>query len=238
MAGAICASAKGGIARSKITPNPCGSTCPAHDVERVGPDMLAAHFDRREAGLAGAQHAGGGAVAEQGGGDDVGLGQLVEPERQGAKLDRHQQHDRCPGGLAPGARRSTSPETPPAQPRPKTGTRSTSARKPMRAATRASRLGVAMPVDETVTTVSTSAAVRPAASSALVAASINKLHAAVEIGVGALRPAERFEIPFDRAHRVAPANPGSLEDPRQTLEIAKAGGEAPVRRGRGITLLD
>src|ERR1700730_8385994 len=44
-----------------------------------------------------------------------------------------------------------TPETPPAQPRPNTGTRSTSARKPTRAAARASRLGVAMPVDEMVT---------------------------------------------------------------------------------------
>jgi hypothetical protein len=48
-----------------------------------------------------------------------------------------------------------SPETPPAQPRPKTGTRSTSARNPNRPATLASRLGVAIPVDEIVTIVST-----------------------------------------------------------------------------------
>ncbi len=65
------------------------------------------------------------------------------------------------------------PETPPAQPRPNTGTRATSARKPICEATRASRLGVAMPVEETVTIVSISLAAQPAASSARVAASTN-----------------------------------------------------------------
>ena len=74
------------------------------------------------------------------------------------------------------ARRSAmaSPLTPPAQPSPNTGTRSTSARKPMRPATRASRLGVAMPVDETVTMVSTSRAWQPALASARLAASMKR----------------------------------------------------------------
>ena len=64
------------------------------------------------------------------------------------------------------------PDTPPAQPRPNTGTRSTSARKPMRPATRASRLGVAMPVEDTVTMVSTSRPSQPALASARLAASM------------------------------------------------------------------
>ena len=77
---------------------------PAHDVERVGPGVLAAHLDGGDAAVAGAQHAGRGAVAEQRGRDDVRLGQLVEPERQRAELDRDEQHDaarprlRQPGG--------------------------------------------------------------------------------------------------------------------------------------------
>ena len=49
------------------------------------------------------------------------------------------------------------PDTPPAQPRPNTGTRLMSERNPRRPATRASRLGVAIPVELTVTTVSMSA---------------------------------------------------------------------------------
>ena len=71
-AGPTCSSAKGGMARSKMTPKPCGSTLPAHDVERVGPVVLAGALDARQAALAGAQHAGRRAVAEQRRRDDVG----------------------------------------------------------------------------------------------------------------------------------------------------------------------
>ena len=48
------------------------------------------------------------------------------------------------------------PETPPAQPSPNTGIRWTSLRKSIFAMARASRLGVAMPVEDTVTIVSMS----------------------------------------------------------------------------------
>ena len=68
---------------------------PAHDVERVGPGVLTADFDRRDARFAGPQHAGGGAVAEEGGGDDIRLGQFVEPESQRAYFDGDQQHNRA-----------------------------------------------------------------------------------------------------------------------------------------------
>ena len=63
------------------------------------------------------------------------------------------------------------PETPAAQPRPKSGTRATSERKRSRSRSCASRLGTAIPVEEAVTTMSTSAPVRPASSRARVAAS-------------------------------------------------------------------
>src|SRR6185437_5841479 len=69
------------------------------------------------------------------------------------------------------------PETPPAQPRPNTGTRLTSERNPRRPATRASRLGVAIPVEQTVTTVSMSAPVSCALASAFSAASMNSASA-------------------------------------------------------------
>ena len=72
---------------------------PAHDFERVGPDVLAAHFDGGNTGVAGLQYAGGGAIAEQRGGDDVRLGEFVEPECQRADLDRHQQYDTARTGL-------------------------------------------------------------------------------------------------------------------------------------------
>ena len=58
------------------------------------------------------------------------------------------------------------PVTPPAHPKPNTGTRETSGRKFNAAAARVSKLGVAMPVEDTVTTQSTSAPDRPAFASA------------------------------------------------------------------------
>ena len=66
-----------------------------------------------------------------------------------------------------------SPVTPPAQPSPKIGTRRTSGRRPRRGATRASMLGVAMPVVETKTRPSMSPGTNPAAAIAWVAASMN-----------------------------------------------------------------
>ena len=78
-----------------------------------------------------------------------------------------------PGSAAASRAAVASPVTPPAQPSPKTGTRRTSGRRPSRGATRASMLGVAMPVVETNTTPSMSVGARPAAAIALVAASTN-----------------------------------------------------------------
>src|ERR1700722_2917917 len=68
---------------------------PAHDIERGGPSVLAAHLHRCEAGLAGAQHAGRGAVAEEGGRDNIRLGKFVEAESQRAYFDADHQHDRA-----------------------------------------------------------------------------------------------------------------------------------------------
>ncbi len=70
-----------------------------------------------------------------------------------------------------------NPAAPPPQPSPNTGTRMMSGRKPMAVMAWASRLGVAMPVEETVTTISTCAAFKPALSSALVPASMNSFTA-------------------------------------------------------------
>ena len=96
---------------------------PAHDVERVGPHMLARALDARDAALAGAAR-------------------RRPPRRRrtarsprcwpwsagrarkasGADLDRDQQHGRARARRAPGGWRSRGPVTPPAQPSPKTGT--------------------------------------------------------------------------------------------------------------------
>ena len=107
---------------------------PAHDPQRVGPQLLGRAGDPREAVLAAGDDRRRGAVAEQRGRDHGGGIVAVEPDRDRAGLDRDEQ-PAAPGlGRRRAARRSTRPLTPPAQPRPKTGTRRTSSRKPTRCA--------------------------------------------------------------------------------------------------------
>ena len=66
---------------------------PAHDVERVRPGVLTAHLNGRGAAVVGPKHASGRAITEQRRGDDVCLGQFVEPEGEGANFDRDEQHN-------------------------------------------------------------------------------------------------------------------------------------------------
>ena len=166
-----------------------GIDAPAHDVERVGPELFAGCLDARRPAVAGAQHDRGGAVAEQAGGDDIGLGQFVMADRERAELERDQQHIGARAAIAPAARRSTGPIRRPRIPSPNTGTREISPRKPISPATRASSVGVAMPVEQTVTTVSISPAERSARASALRATSTNKRFRAFQKGLRPLRPA-------------------------------------------------
>ena len=76
-----------------------------------------------------------------------------------------------PGEASAKRAASASPLTPAAQPSPKTGMRAMSVRKSSRSRRRASRLGVAMPVEDALTTISTSRPVRSAARRAFEAAS-------------------------------------------------------------------
>ena len=170
MAGAILASAKGGMARSKITPRPCGSTdqpmmskvfghmcwplisisaippSPVRSTEAAAPSpnkAVATMFALvSSSSLNDSVHSSTATTSTTLPGRDCAMREAID-----------------------------KPVTPPAQPKPKTGTRSISGRKPICSAARASRLGVAIPVEETVTTASTSAARRPALSSAFDAAS-------------------------------------------------------------------
>ena len=105
-----------------------------------------------------------------------------------------------PGRRRRAARRVARPLTPPAQPRPKTGTRRTSARRPSRGPTRASRLGVAMPVVETVTTPSIWSGARPASAIARPPLPRTSL-ASLEIDRVALLPSRGAFVPFDAARR-------------------------------------
>ena len=71
---------------------PFGVDAPPHDVERIGPQFLAGGLDPGCAAVACAQYDRRGAIAEQAGGDDIGLGQLIVADGQRAELERHQQH--------------------------------------------------------------------------------------------------------------------------------------------------
>ena len=109
---------KSALSPSSATSQPmmssdCGQVysppCPS-----AGPSAVAGNHRRR------------GAVAEEGGGDDVALGEIAMAEAQRAKLDDEEQHARCRARRARDRRRAHRPSTPPAQPRPKIGRRRTS----------------------------------------------------------------------------------------------------------------
>ncbi len=126
-----------------------------------GKEMFAGALDRRDAALPRPHHAGRRAVAEQGGRDQIDAGRLVEAEGERAEFDDDEEH--VGAGRAAASRAAMPrPETPPAQPRPNTGTRSMSDRNPISGATCASRLGVVKPVEDSVTTQSMSAGASPA----------------------------------------------------------------------------
>ena len=175
MTGASFSSTKGGMARAKITPKPSGSTFQpmmssvSSQVCSTAPSTAAMppSVPRMQAAAPSPNKA----VATM-------FAFVSSSSRKASVHSSTATSSTIEPGRA-SARRAAidSPETPPAQPRPKTGTRMTSARKPMRARTRASRLGVAMPVDETVTTQSTSPAVSPALSSASPPAATNRASA-------------------------------------------------------------
>ena len=136
-----------------------------------------------------------------------------------------------PGSARASRAPSARPATPPPQPRPNTGTRSALGLKPISAPTRASRLGVAMPVDETVTMTSTSRAARRARSSAALRGLHEQRAGAFEIGLRALGPVARRQEPFERAHRIAPLDAGIDEN---VGELGIARQTAAVDRARGL----
>ena len=160
-AGPKCSATKSGIVRWKMTPNPSGSTLQpmissvsGHSFSPVASIWVAPPSPARRI-MAAAPSPNRLAAT---------ILALVNSSWRTASV---QSSSATRSTLVPGracARRDAidSPDTPPAHPRPKTGTRDTSLRKPSLPATRASSVGVAMPVEHTVTTVSISLAERSA----------------------------------------------------------------------------
>ena len=75
-----------------MTPKPSGSTLHPMMSSVSGQSFSPARLDLRRAAVSGAQNDRRGAVAEQAGGNDVGLGQFVVAHSERAEFERDQQH--------------------------------------------------------------------------------------------------------------------------------------------------
>ena len=216
---------------------PFGIDAPSHDVERIRPQLLAGALDPRRAAVAGAQHARRGAVAEQAGGDDIGLGQFVVANAPACTVRARPAARWCRAAPAPAAMRSTGPTRRPRSPGRTPARATRRQRKPSWPATRASRLGVAMPVEQTVTTVSISPADEIGARERLARDIDEQRFRAFEKGLRSLRPAARLEIPFDRLDAVAVADSGVGKQARKRFELRIALGHHPARRFEDLALM-
>ena len=144
-----------------------------------------------------------------------------------------------PGSAAARRAAVARPLTPPAQPRPKIGTRRTSSRRPMRGPTRASRLGVAMPVVETVTTPSISIRRRGRPARSPRRRPPRTALGSIEIDARCVRVQPWWLlIPIGRSDDVAPGDAGIVEHARQPVEKRLAPAERLARQGLGLVLLD
>ena len=193
-----------------------GHWCSADPVISVAPSLAAGPDER-----------GRGAVAEEGGGDDVGFREGLAPEGQSAKLDADQQHEaarRClrelggegePGdaaGAAKAEHRDAGDVRPEAQPlgaaRLQAGRRNPGGRdRHDRVDVRGFQAGLVQRV---------------------LGGRDEQLTAPLEIGAGPLRPSCRLGVPGNRLDRAAGPDAGVLEDGRDPVELAPCG----VRRCR------
>lgn len=81
-------------------PQPVRFNAPTHNIQRIGPGVFCGRLYMGETALPAPQDAGRSAITEQGCGYDVGLGQVLHPERQRTDLHRDQQHHRARTGLS------------------------------------------------------------------------------------------------------------------------------------------
>ena len=208
---------------------------PAHDVEAVGPQMLAGAFDAGHPRLAGAHDAGGSTIAEQCRRHHVGAGELVHAEGRGADLDRHHQHRRA----RPRARQAAGD----GQPRDAAGTAQAEHRHALDIGPKAHPAGdprfeagrgdtSRRNGDDRIDV----ARLAPRHGQRARRGCDEQVLRALEIGGIALGPAEIGEVPVERLHGMAGADAGGFEDRRHPIEGGVAMTEhAPGRRG-GIGL--
>ena len=207
----------GGIARSNTTDRPGSSTSQPMIRSVSGHSFSADASDPREAVLAARHDRRRRAVAEQSGCDHRGRVVAVEADGDRAGLDGDEQPI-VPGSADASRAAIDRPLTPPAQPRPKTGTRRTSGRKPTRWATRASRLGVAMPVVDTATIPSMSVGLQSGLFDRRGRRVDEQLLGGFQIDGVAVMPAVLLHIPVGRSDDVAPGDAGIVEHARKAVE--------------------
>src|SRR5262249_10339137 len=129
------------------------------------------------------------------------------------------------------------PETPSAHPRPNTGTRATSTLNPISPARRASKVGVAMPVEQTVTTVSMSLAATGTRDRVLRDSDEQRFRS-IQKCVRTFRPAAWLEIPFDRLDAVAAADARIGKQTRKRFELLVAMRQNTARGFQNLLLME
>ena len=202
---------------------------PAHDVERVGPHMLAGAFDLGDAALARAQNAGRSAVGEKCGRHHVGLGELIEPERRRAELDRHHQHCRAgPRFGQPARNRHAADAAGAAQPEDRHALDVAAETHAARHARFEAGRGDAGRGDSDDRVDLAGAATRRG--DRLLGGGNEKILRALDIDRHALGPAHRLQVPFERPDHMARFDAGRTEDARHAGEIGEAAGEGRTCR--------
>ena len=199
---AIFCSTKRGSERESITRKPDRIDRPAHDVERARPGVLGRGTDLQHPLAAAPARRTAAAAPSPKRAEEITSAFVPRSMRHASvQSSTTTTSTTSPGSARASRAPSARPDTPPAQPRPNTGTRITVGRNPISGPTRASMLGVAIPVEDTVTTTSTSRAeIR-----ALIERGLRRLHeqlaGALKIDFSALGQdcAARSAIRADRA---------------------------------------
>ena len=197
---------------------------PAHDLQSVGPGVLAGAANGADAVSGRRDHAGGRSVAEEGGGDDIGAGKLIEPERQGAELEADHQHPRSGIGLgqAGGEGKAGHPAGA-SQAKHRhardIGTKTHPRRGPRLEARRGDAGGGHG--DDRVDLICANAGALQGQPSG----GDEELQGAIEVGLGPLRPGPVLEVPLQRHGGLAPLDAAVAEDRIEAVEVAVALGE-------------
>ena len=204
---------------------------PAHDVQRVGPEMLAGSRDGRQTALTGPQDGRRRPIGEKRGGDHVGRGELVRPDRQGAEFHGDEQHGgsrRRSGetrrhGQPGDSCRAAEPEERDARDVLPEAEPVGAVRIEARGRNPGGRRG-----DDDVDIRSVEADPGQRRPGGL----LEQVARALEIDFGPVRPAMRFEVPGKRPRRAAAEHARSLEDRLDLVEIRELlGQDRPGRCG-------